>query len=239
MNSETAQSRIGDAFAGLGTIVLGDEPLPAILERVVRLASEVIPGRIEASITLLSPEGPTTVAFSGPPALTLDERQYESERGPCLDAASAGQRIVIPDMRSETRWPQYAEAAVVEGVLSSLSVPLPVQRDVTGAINFYATKPDAFSEQSITLAETFAGHAAVAVANARLFEATAALADQMKNAMAMRAVIEQAKGIVMRDRGCSADDAFNALVRLSQESHVKLRDVAQRLVDQVTGDDVH
>jgi AmiR/NasT family two-component response regulator len=84
------------------------------------------------------------------------------------------------------------------------------------------------------MAETFAGHAAVAVANAHLYETTAALADQMKQAMATRAVIEQAKGIIMRDRGCTADDAFDALVKLSQEAHVKLREVAQRLVDQTT-----
>jgi AmiR/NasT family two-component response regulator len=37
----------------------------------------------------------------------------------------------------------------------------------------------------------------------------------------------------MRDRHCTPDEAFDALVRLSQESHLKLRDVAQRLVDHV------
>ena len=74
----------------------------------------------------------------------------------------------------------------------------------------------------------------MAVANAHLYETTAALAQQMKEAMANRAVIEQAKGIIMRDRGCSADEAFDALALLSQQSHTKLREVAQRLVDQVS-----
>ena len=49
-----------------------------------------------------------------------------------------------------------------------------------------------------------------------------------------RAVIEQAKGIIMRDQACTAEDAFATLVRTSQQTHEKLRDVAQTLVDEVT-----
>src|SRR5947209_2399346 len=223
-----------DAFAELGRIVLGEQPLPAILEQVVHLATRVLPVAAEASITLIAGDSPATLAFTGETALALDERQYETERGPCLDSASAGQTIVVPDTRTETRWPSYAEAAAERGVLGSLSVPLPVQRNVTGALNFYAQQPNQFDDETIDLAVTFAGHAAVAVSNAHLYETTAALAAQMKQAMETCAVIEQAKGIVMRDRKCSADAAFDALVRLSQESHVKLRDVAQRLVEQVS-----
>jgi len=222
-----------DAFAQLSSIVLGEEPLEAILERLVHIARQVLPITVEASITLLSRDDATTVASTDEVAVTLDERQYDDERGPCLDAAAAGERIRITDMRSEPRWPRFAAAAANAGVLSSLSMPLPIQRNVTGALNFYASSVDAFSEETIELAEMFAAHAAVAVANAHLYETTAALAEQMKEAMANRAVIEQAKGIVMRDRGCNADEAFDALALLSQQTHTKLREVAQQLVDQV------
>src|SRR3954468_22780462 len=232
MNSEAPENGNGAGFAALSRIVLGEEPLAAILERVVRLAKDVLPIECEASITLVSSDGPTTVAFTAETALALDERQYEAERGPCLDAAQGGERLLIRDITEETRWPRYTEAATANQILSSLS--LPVQRDVTGALNFYAPKPDAFDEETVELAATFAGQAAVAVANAHLYEVTAALAEQMKEAMANRAVIEQAKGIIMRDRRCSADEAFDTLVRLSQQAHVKLREVAQRLVDDVT-----
>lgn len=223
-----------DAFAQLSRIVLGEAPLPAILQRLVQIACQLLPIDVEASITLLSGDDATTVASTDDIAVKLDERQYENERGPCLDAAAAGERIRILDMRSESRWPRFGEAAAGMGVLSSLSIPLPVQRNVTGALNFYASEVDAFSDETIELAEMFGAHAAVAVANAHLYETTAALAEQMKQAMANRAVIEQAKGIIMRDRGCSADEAFDALALLSQETHTKLREVAQQLVDQVS-----
>ena len=223
-----------DALAQLSSIVLGDEPLPAILERLVCIAREVLPLDVQASITLLSGGDATTVASTSDVALTLDERQYDDERGPCLDAAAAGERVLIADMRRESRWPRFASAAADAGVLSSLSMPLPIQQQVTGALNFYAPMPNAFSDETIELAEKFATHAAVAVGNAHLYETTAARAEQMKQAMATRAAIEQAKGIIMRDRGCTADEAFDALALMSQQSHTKLRDVAQKLVDEVS-----
>src|SRR5437764_10898714 len=83
------------AFAALSQIVLGDEPMAAILERVVRLAKDVLPVDCEASITLVSSAGPSTVAFTGERAIALDERQYEADRGPCLDAAQGGERLLI------------------------------------------------------------------------------------------------------------------------------------------------
>jgi hypothetical protein len=233
MKSDHTPIEASEAFARLGRIVLGDQPLGDILEQVVQIARHVLPTPTDASITLIAGDQPYTPAFTSDTALALDERQYETERGPCLDAAASGNLIAIPDMRVESRWPQFAATAASRGVLSSLSVPLPVQREVTGALNFYATITDAFKDETVDLAQTFAGHAAVAAANAHLYETTANLAEQMKQAMATRAVIEQAKGIIMRDRTCTPDEAFDALVRLSQEAHLKLRDVAQRLVDHV------
>jgi AmiR/NasT family two-component response regulator len=77
--------------------------------------------------------------------------------------------------------------------------------------------------------------AAVAMANSHLYDSQAALAHHMQTAMASRAVIEQAKGIVMGERHCSADEAFQLLVKLSQRTDRKLRDVAQALVDRAAG----
>ena len=221
------------AFERLGGIVLGDQPLSAILKQVVELARQVLPVPTQASLTVIAAGEPSTVAFSGDTARALDERQYELDGGPCLDAARTGQLIHVPDTQTESRWPKYLETAVERGVRSSLSVPLPLPRAVTGALNFYAADTDPFDEVTTELARTFAGHAAVAVANAHLYETTASLAQQMQHAMASRATIEQAKGIIMRDRGCDADAAFAALVELSHETHLKLREIAERLVADV------
>jgi GAF domain-containing protein len=239
MNPSPLPQRSKDPFAGLSQIVLGEQSLPEILEQVVHLAKAVLPA-VQASVTLIAGEEPHTPAYTGEPALALDERQYKDGGGPCVDAANSGQTVLVTDTRTDTRWPVYSEAAAASGILSSLSIPLPVQRLGAGALNFYAAARDAFDDEAIDLARTFAGHAAVAVGNAHLYESTARLAEQMQQAMASRAIIEQAKGIIMGNQGCSAEHAFNTLVRLSQTSHVRLRDVALRLVENTSsGADNH
>jgi AmiR/NasT family two-component response regulator len=115
-------------------------------------------------------------------------------------------------------------------VRSSLSVGMPVQERVTGALNLYATAADAFDEEATLVAQTFSGYAAVAMANAHLYDATATLAQHLQAAMENRAVIEQAKGIIMAERRCTPDEAFAILSKLSQDTNRKVRDVATTLV---------
>jgi len=223
-----------EAFARLGQIKLNEVDLDGVLDRIADLAKRTIAGASEVSVTLVRGGHPHTAAFTGGLAVNLDESQYDAGHGPCLDAAAANATMSVPDMVRETRWPQWAARSLQLGVNSSLSVGLPVQETVTGALNMYATEPDAFDDDAITLGQTFAGYAAVALSNAHLYDATARLAQQMQAAMESRAVIEQAKGIVMGERRCDAVEAFRILTKISQDSNRKLRDVAAALVDRAT-----
>jgi GAF domain-containing protein len=85
------------------------------------------------------------------------------------------------------------------GAYSSLSVGLPTEEAVVGALNIYGTKPQVFNDDATPLAQTFAGQAAVAMANAHLYDSTA---------VETRTVIEQAKAIIMGERRCTAEEAF-------------------------------
>jgi GAF domain-containing protein len=142
----------------------------------------------------------------------------------------------VPEMAREDRWPQWAARARDLGVNSSLSIGLPVQDTVTGALNVYATTPEAFDDDAVVLGQTFAGYAAVALANAHLYDTTATLAQQMQAAMDSRAVIEQAKGIIMGERRCTAEEAFSILTKVSQDTNRKVRDVAAALVARAAQD---
>jgi GAF domain-containing protein len=220
-----------EAFAELGRIRLADVDIDALLYKIAQLAKRSIPGADEVSVTLLHGNVPQTAAFTGELALVLDEKQYERGYGPCLDAADTTTTQMVPDTGSEERWPGWAAAAAQAGAHSSLSVGLPVHENVTGALNIYATTPKAFDDDAIAIAQTFAGFAAVGLANAHLYETQATLAGHMQRAMERRAVIEQAKGIIMADRRCTPDQAFAILTKLSQNTNRKLRDVAAALVD--------
>jgi GAF domain-containing protein len=219
-----------DAFAELGRIKFRERDLATVLATVADLGRRAIPGADEVSITLVGAGGAHTAAFTGERAMTVDEWQYQQGHGPCLAAAAANITVTVPDMAGESRWPDWADRAIDAGVHSAISVGLPLRESVSGAFNVYATKPHAFDEDALILAETFGGYASMAMANSHRDDSTAALADHANAAMDKRAVIEQAKGIIMAECRCSADEAFAMLAKVSQYSGREVADVAAVLV---------
>ena len=199
-------------------------------------AAAFLAGDLGMEVTLVESDRAFTAAFAGQLALDLDETQYQEGFGPCLEVAQSAGTVAVPDMAAETRWPAYARQALAAGVRSSLSVALPLQEAVLGALNIYAARPAAFDQATTELARTFAGYAAVAIANARLYQTTATLAEDMRRAMETRAVIEQAKGILVAQQHCTPERAFEILTRLSQATHRKLRDCAADLVTRTAED---
>lgn len=222
------------AFAELGRIRLETTTIDGVLQRVADLAKRGIPGAQEVSVTLVRDRQASTASYTGPLALKLDEWQYEEHQGPCLEAAAEQTTVSVTDLISDHRWPEWAERAATAGVRSSLSLGLSVQEKISGALNIYAVTAHAFDEDAMLVGKTFAGYAAVALANAQLYDTTATLAEHMRKAMENRAVIEQAKGIIMFERRCTAEEAFAILSRISQDANRKLRDVAAALVAQAT-----
>jgi GAF domain-containing protein len=217
----------------LAQVALVDRSLPEVLSDVVAIAARGIPGAEASSITLLRAEKAYTAAHFGEMALAADELQYAHGYGPCMDAGRGGVLLRIDDMRTETRWPDYvAHVLTATPVLSSLSVPLPYQGSAIGALNNYSTKPAAFaSPESLRAGTDVAEVIAVAVANA---DAHAQLFDQAHNmrvAMESRAVIEQAKGVLMAQRHVDAEQAFEILREASQRYNRKLRDIAAGIVE--------
>jgi GAF domain-containing protein len=116
------------------------------------------------------------------------------------------------------------------GALSSLSVPLPIGDGMGGALNIYAREPDAFDESARESAAKFVPYAAVAVANMHAYDDARAMADNLQRALESRAVIDQAKGILMERHKIPADQAFQILARVSMHSNRKVRDIAEQLV---------
>ena len=220
---------LGALHAELAGVVIVGRELPDVLTEIVQISRRAIPGAEATSITLIREERAFTAAYDGQVAMDADELQYQRGYGPCLDAGRSGEVLLVSDMRSEERWPDYAQRALGLGVGSSLSIPLPFQGATIGALNNYALRPGAFGEADIRLAEEVAGFVAIAVANA---EASARATDDvlnMRRAMDSRAVIEQAKGILMERYKVTSDQAFTLLTHASQRANVKLRDVAEEL----------
>ena len=218
------------ALEQLGSLALREHSMDSLLQRVVDLTKRVMPGQPEASISLLINERPTTAVFTGQLAMDCDETQYSRGYGPCLHAASSGEITEVADNRSDTRWPDYARRAAERGALSSLSIPLPISEGMAGALNIYAREPDAFDDDSLMVAKKFVPYAAVAVSNMRDYEDARSMAANLQAAMESRAVIDQAKGILMERHKLTADQAFQVLAQISMQNNIKLRLLAEELV---------
>ena len=219
-----------EAYAELATIILHGQPLGAVMSRIARIAHDVIPEADEVSITLVEGGRARSVAFSGRLAAALDERQYQDGYGPCLDAALSGGVMTIADTAAETTYPDIAAQAARAGIRHTMSIPIaPVVADRPGALNLYAGG-EPFSAEDREVGTAFASYAAVAIANAAVYSGALDQVAHLQTAMASRAIIEQAKGILMAGQGCTPDQAFVQLREASNRENRKLRDVAQDLV---------
>lgn len=198
-----------------------DETFSGICEA----AREGVPGAEDAGITLrhsrneFSSHGSTSEL-----PMLVDKLQEKLQQGPCVDAARDSDIVNVTNMKTETRWPAFSPAAADAGVGSMLSFQLWVEDSHMGALNLYSTKVDAFDESSTTIGRPLAAHASVALAGARR-------EDQLRSALDSRDIIGQAKGMLMQRYSISADEAFDLIKRLSQESNVKARDIAERITE--------
>ena len=218
------------AFEQLGRIALAEHTMESVLQLVCQLATQVLPGAISTSVTVLSGNRPETPVFAGQLALDLDERQYHEGDGPCLEAARTGRPVDVSDTRTDGRWPGYLAVAVEKGCLSSLSVPLPMDEDLRGALNVYGRQVGAFGGEARERGQRFAGYAAVAVANMQAYQDAVRHGEHLQAALQSRAVIDQAKGILMERYKLSPDQAFQMMVTLSMDTNVKVREIAERVV---------
>lgn len=215
----------------LSRVVFAGRERTEVFTEITGIARWALPGSDAASITLIRGERAFTAAFDGQLALDVDELQYQGGFGPCVDAARTAQVMLVKDMRTEDRWPGYTTHAAERGVGSSLSIPLPFQSGLIGALNNYSTRPDAFSADDVDPGQEIAGWVALCLANADFATGTHEELTHMRIAMASRSIIDQAKGILMERHCIDQEQAFTMLTRASQQTNTKLRDIAGDLVD--------
>ena len=220
------------SLRALSQFLLGDQTPREGLLRVAQLGESALAGATATGVTLLDGDGrPKTFASTTEEAPEVDHLQYAEGDGPCLDAYKQKKVIRVDSNRTEQRWPEFTLRAADKGVLSSLSVPLVVDDRGIGALNFYAHTEHAFSAEDEAVGVAFAEQAAVIMANAQAYWGARDTIKNLDEAMRSRAVIEQAKGILMARSNLDVDEAFDMLRRASQRENRKLRDVAADLVE--------
>jgi GAF domain-containing protein len=221
------------ALSALSQFVVSKTSMGETLLRVSQITTEALPAADMAGISLLGGDGkPTTGIFTDPEAPEIDAAQYASGRGPCLDSWRLGEIVRLDDLDRAEAYPEFVSAARAHGVQSTLSLPLMAGDDAAGAMNLYSRTAKRFTADDERAGALLAGAAAIVLVNASAYWQATQLSEQLSQAMQSRAVIEQAKGILMaRTSDLTADEAFDLLRKASQRENVKLRDIAQRIVD--------
>lgn len=200
------------------------------LQRIVALAVETVDGCDLAGVFVVADGKVTTPASTDTLVIQLDGLQFEADEGPCLDAVSERGVFYAVDLLDDARWPRFGPAASDLGVRCLLALPLLADGPLA-ALNLYARMPMAYGVRdraSGLILATLAGHALHA---AQQRQAEQKQADDLHQALVSRGVIGQAQGILMERERITADQAFDVLRRASQHLNMKLREVAQDLVD--------
>jgi ANTAR domain-containing protein/GAF domain-containing protein len=199
--------------------------LEATLDRITYSAAEATPGIDHASISVTTKGGRIqTLAPTDSVATRADELQYELRQGPCYEAVAGEPVVQVDDLATDLRWPEYGPKAAAElGIGSQLSFQFHAEPNVRGALNLYAGEPGQIDGETRQLGAMFARLVAIALGWGRHDET-------LSRALASRAQIGQAVGIVMERYRLDADGAFAFLVRVSQTGNVKLREVASGMI---------
>lgn len=177
----------------------------------------------------------TAWGFAGTPIPSRCARwdQYEVlQEGPGISSMQTRRAVVSGSVGDDARWPRFGARVAPLGVASVLSLPLPIDDLVVGSITAYAHGPDAFGQHAVQLGSAFARPAAVSAYNTQLVVRARERAEHLQRALDSRGVIDQAMGLIRGRSGCSSEEAFVRLRRMSMVENTKLHMIAQRLVDE-------
>jgi GAF domain-containing protein len=224
-----------NAFSQLQSLVLNVSTLDSFLQQLAELATRVVDPPASCGIDTRLEGRPLTVSSSDQRARLLDETQIEVG-GPCVQTLHSGQVVYVSDFATEQRWALFTSAARDQGLKSSLSLPLVIQGQTVGAMNLFAFHAArAFDGEQQQRGAIFAAQASGALQLAARMVDDNRLLEQLEEALTSRSLIDQALGIVIAQRRCTADAAFAELQRASSHTNRKLRDVAVDLVQRTSG----
>ena len=221
-----ASSDFAQSIAEAARTLYQPRSLDATLQTIVEVACNSVPGFDHAGISTVEKNGTIeTKACTSDLVLRLDAVQYEMREGPCSTVLQGTDAIAVSILQHEQRWPRYVPHAREAGVLSQMAAKLYLDENTLGGINFYSTTSDEVTDDARALTRLFATHAAIALGHAH---ERAALNEGLQT----RRVIGQAIGILMERYEMDEDRAFAFLVRASSHRNIKLRNIAQELVDE-------
>ncbi|MFD0773303.1 GAF and ANTAR domain-containing protein [Streptomonospora algeriensis] len=216
--------QVAKAFSEFARDLLAQDTVQSTLEEITALAVSEIEGCEFAGVSLVERKKDiSTYAATAPVVEQVDEIQYRTGEGPCIQAIWVREVFSVDSMEEETRWPRFTAEAAPLGLRSMCSFQLFTHDDILGGLNLYSTRPRVFGVEAYEIGQILAAHAAVALANAQTEL-------NLQRAVRTRQRIGEATGILIERYRITDRQAFALLAKASQNLNVKLSVLAEELV---------
>ena len=229
------EQQLADEFEGLVDLVAGMEDIKSVLDGITGFAAATMTGAIgvpiECAVTLHRRKRTVTIGGSSGRAVVLDRIEQSLGDGPCIEALGSGIPVLLGDVASDRRWPEYRSALSAAGIASALGIPMNLEDDAGAVLDLFAPVAGLFDEQAVSEAVRFGDMAGKVLQLAVRIAAADHRAENMKLAMDTRTVIDLACGIIMAENKCSKDRAFEILRSASNTRNQKLNELAESLVN--------
>ncbi len=213
-----------EEFAQMALELHGHDSVTETVDRVLEHALKAVSCGYAGVMFLHGKSRVETAAATHPLVAELDQLQVECGEGPDLDVLEDRFSLIVADAESERRWPTWAAAVAAAGIRSLLSVRMYTSSTTIGTLNLYDDQPHKFDVADQEIAHVLARHAAVALS-------TAMKTENLWQAIDSRKLVGQAQGILMERYQLNGDQAFAVLMRYSQDKNIKLRAVAEMLIE--------
>lgn len=194
------------------------------MDRAVTIATQILPGCDAAGVCVVHHgDRVDTHSTSHDSLRQVDSLQHKLKEGPCLDALRQHDTVHSTDLSIDERWSKWGPEVARLGFSSIVSYRLFSTDTTLGALNLYGKNKSAFTDDDVHDGYALAAHVGVALASAQEVE-------NLEKALGGRTVIGQATGILMERFDMTSERAFGLLSKISQNNNLKLRDVAERIV---------
>ncbi len=173
-----------------------------------------------------------TVCASDPVAETVEEMQYTFGEGPCVDAFSSRQPVLIPDLAAVevVRWPGFRDGALAAGIRAAFGFPIMIGTVCIGALDLYHDRPGELSDEQLADAAVVAHVAGRTVLDWQSVAGAGSLARQLEHLPANRAVVHQASGMISVQTDITVDDAVALLRAYAFSTNRPVTDVSSDVV---------
>ena len=229
-------SDVQEDLEGLQNALLNTDSVEQFLHELAVLSAQAMDGVMSCGMSLRQRgRGRSVTACSDQLASAAEEAQYQAGDGPSLHALRHGRAARIDDTAVSQRWPKFCRQAEELGIRSCYALPLMVDGEPVGALILHSRRPAAFGAEETARADRFAKDASGALTLAIRMASCTDLNEQLRSSIGSRAVIDQALGVIMATEHVAQDRALALLKSVSQNSNVRLRDLAASIVTRVSG----